>query len=72
MPASDVGHRDAGPESGFDAIQRRKPCRHQIGVVAGAEEALGAAKQAGTMFVPAETLAGAEGFGDFRLILEHR
>lgn len=60
MAAADVGDLGAGVELVDHAIQRRQPFGHQVRVVAGAEEALGAVEQAGVVFAPFHALAGAE------------
>ena len=44
----------------LDASERRDPLGHEIGPVAGAEEALGPAKQAVVVLVPAHPVAAAK------------
>ncbi len=56
----------------LDAIQRRNPTTHQVGGVIGTEEALGADEQIGIVLMPADALAGAEGFRHFRFIAQQR
>ena len=72
VAAADIGHRRAPLELGDHAVERRQPLADQMRVVAGPEEPLGAAEQAGMMLVPADALAGAEGLGDLGLVVEHR
>ena len=65
MAAADVGDLRAAPRS-FASTPSSAGIHvgDQVGVVAGPEEALGAAEQAGVVLVPAEPVAAPEGLGD--------
>src|SRR5207237_990386 len=66
VPAADVGDHGSRLELGLDAFERRDPRAHQVRVVAGAEEALGALEEVGLVLVPADAFTGAEALHDLR------
>ena len=70
VAAADVGHLGAALELGHHAVERRQPLRHEMRLVAGAEEPLDAAEQAVAVIAPADALAGLEGLGELRLVGE--
>ena len=71
MAAAHVRHGRAALQFLDNSVERREPFIHQMGRIAGAEEPLGAAKEAGAVFMPADAAAGSERLGDLRLVLEH-
>ena len=60
VPAADVGDGRAGLELRLRAVQRRDPGLDQVGLVAGAEEALGALEEPGVVLAPGMPAAGRE------------
>jgi hypothetical protein len=52
MPASDVRDARATLELLHDAVERGQPRGHQIRIVAGTKESLGAVKKTGMMLTP--------------------
>ena len=56
MAAADVRHAGAALELLDDAVERRQPRDDEVGVVAGAEEALAALVDVVDVLVPAEAL----------------
>ncbi len=72
MAATDIGDARATLELRLDAVERGQPFADEMRGIAAAEEPLGAAKQAGIVLVPTDTLAGAERLGDLGLVADHR
>ncbi len=64
MPAADVGDERAGLELVAHAVERRHPRVDEVGVVAGAEEALAADVHVGVVLVPAVARAATGGVDD--------
>ena len=64
MAAADVGDLGAALELRPRRRQRRDPLGHEVRLVAGAEEPLGAAEQAVVVLVPAHPLAAPERLRD--------
>src|SRR5205085_10956228 len=62
VTAAHIGGASAAPEFFGDAIERRKPARQQIGVIAGAEEALAAVEETFVVLAPFHALAGTKIF----------
>ena len=54
MAAADVGDPGAALEALDDAVERGQPGRDEVGVVAGAEEALAAVVDVMVVLVPAD------------------
>ncbi|MCY1362519.1 hypothetical protein D9M69_492420 [compost metagenome] len=72
MPAAHVGHARAAFQKRLDAFERRNPLAHQVGRVAGPEEALGAMEQGHVVLVPADAQARAHGLDHLGNDLELR
>ena len=72
VAAADVHDLGAALKLFGHAVERRQPVGDQVGLVAGAEEALDAAEQAVVVVAPAQLLAGLERRGELRLVVEHR
>ena len=49
-----------GTEPGFDAVELRDPFRHEVALVAGPEQPLGAEEETTVVLVPSHTATGAE------------
>ena len=49
-----------GAEPGVDAVELRDPFGHEVSLVAGAEQPLGADEETAVVFVPSDTASGAE------------
>ena len=62
MAAADIGHFCASLELFDDAIERRKPGRDEIGVIAGTEEPFCSMKKTRMMFTPFHALSTLEVF----------
>ena len=71
VAAADVGDECAALELVDDALERWQPLRHQVGVVAGAEEPLAAFVDVVDVLVPAEAVAAARALDDRRRV-DHR
>lgn len=72
MAASDIGDVYTALQLFDHAVECWQPGADQVGVVAGPEEAFGAAEQTGAVIVPAEPLARTEGLPDLLLVQPQR
>lgn|GEM_PF-7105864 len=70
MAASHVGDPCPAAEPVDDAVERGQPRGHQVGLVAGPDEALAPGVHVVVVLVPAEPVAGAGGFEDPRGIAD--
>jgi hypothetical protein len=71
VTAADIGHQGAFAQLGLDPVERGDPLRNEVRQVVRAEEALGALEEVGAVFVPAESLSGAERLDDPGFVEDH-
>ena len=70
--AANVRHFRSGLQLRFDVAERRNPFTDQVRAIVGTKETFGAREQPVIVFVPTDSVAGAEGFRDFWLVFHAR
>ena len=71
MPTADVGDSRAALKLCHDAVERRQPGGHEVGLIARPKEASGRAEQTLRLIAPADALASTERRFDKRLVFQH-
>ncbi|MNY57270.1 hypothetical protein D3C86_1934530 [compost metagenome] len=72
MAAADVRHFGPGFQFGHHVVEGRQPFGDQMGFVARAEEAFGAAEHARMVIAPGQGAVAAHCFDQFVLVMEKR